>query len=233
MVVAVAILVVDVLICALAVLAGGNDPHRHFREFSLVTWVNAGQLVACAAVCIATYRRRREERGAPATFWLWMAGATAFLALDEMFSLTRTDGVLLSFVRDDLGIPIGMELAIGSLASIRWGDVLQSTFAATLLTVCLRKRRELFRVPAVTGFFAIGAVLLAGALYIDVGPSHAQLVLSGIERLGPILQPVQDTLKLTGFGAILGAFLVAHQSARLDAATSSPAQGRLSSTTAL
>lgn len=229
--VVVLILAADLAICAGAIALGGDDPHRHFREFAFVTWLNAGQLLACAAVAAATYARRADQPGAEPVVWLCLSGATAFLALDEVFSLSRTDGVILTFLRQDLGLPIGMELQLGSLGAIRWGDVLQGAYAATVMAVCLRYRSELLRLPSVVTVFGLGAALLAGALYIDAGPSHAQFLLPGVDRLGPMLEPLQDTLKLTGFGAVLGAFVLAHRYAdTAPAKRELGAHGKLSST---
>lgn len=48
----------------------------------------------------------------------------------------------------------------------------------------------------------------------------------------PMLEPMQDALELTGFGPVLGAFVLAHHHARVARPSIDPAhpRGRLSST---
>lgn len=118
--------------------------------------------------------------------------------------------------------------ALGGLGSVRAGDILQALYAGSVLFVFAYYRQELLRVPAAARLFALGGALLAGALYIDAGPSHGQFLLPGTASLGSGLEPLQDSLKLMGFGAVLGGFVVIYGNAKSTSAAASPTSTDLS-----
>jgi hypothetical protein len=166
------ILAGDVVACGVAMLAGGEKPHRDFGEGDPITWLNAIQLGACAAISWRIFGLRAPQDRQAAGFWLWTLAGASFLTLDELLSFHETHGIVLEFVRDGLGLPLGTDLKIGGTSILSYGDVIQILYAVPVLAVCGYYRGELLREPAGVPFFGLGTAALALSLYIDAVPMH-------------------------------------------------------------
>ena len=201
------ILAGDVVACGVAMLAGGEKPHRDFGEGDPITWLNAIQLGACAAISWRIFGLRAPQDRQAAGFWLWTLAGASFLTLDELLSFHETHGIVLEFVRDGLGLPLGTDLKIGGTAILSYGDVIQILYAVPVLAVCGYYRGELLRESTGLAFFGLGTAALALSLYIDAVPMHGHPLPFGLVTSDTWLKAIEESWKLIGFGAILGGFL--------------------------
>ena len=194
------LLLLDVVVCAIVALAGGNRPNYYFYEGRFITWLNAAQIVAACIVAIGIYRARTagNERGA-GVFWILVALGSAFLAVDEIFEIHEN---------------LGMRLREAKLPRIPvvngWGDVVLIAYGLAALAVCLRWRREIAANREALLYLALGGALLVGSELIDIFGIH-----QGRER--DWWSVAEESQKVLGFAAILGGLIIRWIDARRDA----------------
>jgi len=191
--IALILILVDVLVCVLAVVDGGNRPNRHFIEGGIITWLNALQLLLSAGVACLIYRRRTAENvppGEAAGFWLLVALGSVYLAIDEVATIHESIGHYLQ----EHHVP-HPPLLNG------YGDVVLLLYGVLVLAICWRFRREIWRDHQSLKFLALGATLLVVSESLDFFGVH-----EGRERFW--WSVAEESCKFTGFGAMLGGVLL-------------------------
>jgi hypothetical protein len=186
----VALIALDLVICVVAAAAGGNRPNRHFVEGELITWLNALQLLLTAVIAVAVFGKRlRQARGAgeSARFWLLVAFGSLFLALDEVLTFHESLG---QFLRES-HLP-RLPLLNG------WGDAVLLVYGIVVMLICWWYRRELLANSQRFRFLVLGALFLVISELVDFFGVH-----EGRERFW--WSVTEETFKLMGFGALLGA----------------------------
>jgi len=186
----IAIIALDLVICVIAAAAGGNRPNRHFIEGGLITWLNALQLLLTAVIALAVFGKRLKQArvaGESARFWLLVSVGSLFLAFDEVLTFHESLG---QFLRES-HLP-RLPLLNG------WGDAVLLVYGIVVLLICWRYRRELLADPQSFRFLALGALFLVISELDDFFGVH-----EGRERFW--WSVTEESFKLMGFGALLGA----------------------------
>lgn len=205
------LVVVDVAVCTVAIIAaGGRHADLYFQERGAVNYLNAMQLSAASALCLAIYAARRHDRSdalKSARFWLLASAGSLYLALEEAFELKHILGAVLanwgSFqpVRSVLGYDMPrLPLFTQASGPMTLGLLIIS------LALCWRFRRELLRDRRASYFILSGLLILTLSEIVDVFVSHKAILkywISVIEESGEFI----------GFGAILGGFILLYQNA--------------------
>jgi len=197
---ALAIIALNAVACAVAVKAGGRRPERFFEESTFTTWLSAMQILGIAAFAVAIYVIRQLDpnaRGRSHRFWILVAIGAAFFAMDEIFQYHEG---LAGYLIDVQKWP---------QPRIKLDDLFVAGYGAVALLVCWVHRRDLPRDRRVLTFFAAGLVLLVVSQAIDTFGPH--------KRTAHWLWVPEESSKTLGFATILGGFILQLESALLSA----------------
>ena len=198
----------DIVVCAIAIIAGGSSPARFFDEGQLIDQLNFLQLVAIgllsAALCAARIRDASSPR-AGAAFWLLAAAGGLYLAVDELLELHESGGRTFKLLRVAFGIQLPDYITVGDVRVMTPGDLLQLGYAIPVLALIWLHRREFGRDRRALAFFGVGAFFLAVSMLIDLtgfyDEKRLRFDLPGY--VDELLWAIEESVKLIGFGAIL------------------------------
>jgi hypothetical protein len=212
-----AVVMANALLVLLA-LALGDRPQAEFGESGFVTDVHVVVLISAAAFAGLTFRARRAGSvrrrlwAAPELFWLLVAAAFVFLAVDEASRLH--EGVDKRFHEYVLGYG-------PTVLSTRLDDLLVGVYGLGAVALCWRYRAEVLRVPGLAGILVVALAFVFIDMLIDlVNHDDVLRLLKGSlaerQRLDATLVVVEESVKVqTGSLFCLG-FWVAWRTASAE-----------------
>lgn len=209
-----AVVVVNILLVLLAI-AVGEQPQSAFKESGFMTKLHVVVLLLAAVFAGLTFQARRASGHpagvrrsvltAPELFWLIVAAAFVFLAIDELARVH--EGFDKRF----------HELILHQKPThitTRIDDVLIGLYGVGALAVCWRYRAEVLRVPATARILGVALVLLFIDVVIDLLDHDDVLKLfahsyRSLQRLGGWATVVEESVKVLAGSLFCLAFYVA------------------------
>lgn len=142
--------------------------------------------------------------------WLWLALAAAslYLCVDELAGFHEHRGLYLTFLREQMHLPLSDYGRLGRLKLPHYSDMILISYGLAALWAAFKLRKQLFATARSTLFFAAGAGLLFLSLAIDTNMLHR--LVPALDLHGPnihLLEAWEESFKLTGFSAIVSGLI--------------------------
>jgi hypothetical protein len=209
-----AVVVANALLVLLA-LALGDRPQAEFGESGFVTDVHVVVLSLAAVFAGLTFRARRAGSvrrrlwAAPELFWMLVAVAFVFLAIDEASRFH--EGVDKRFHEYVLAYE-------PTLLSTRLDDLLVGIYGLGAVALCWHYREEVRRIPGLPGILVVALAMVFVDMLIDLANHDDVLrMLAGSpaerRRLTAIVAVVEESLKVLAGSLFCLAFWVAWRAA--------------------
>lgn len=197
--------VASAVFCLAAALAGGQDPAYHFQEFRLGTYYNALQLFGCALFSLALSRQFKivgEIRSA--CFWLIVAVGSCYLIADELFSFHEFRGTIISFLINQLKIPLGDYAVYTERFYLTHSDFILIFYGLITVLICWYFRAEFFKERRSIYYLYFGTAMLLASIVIDFNllmKVHPNLDVHGANVSA--MTAFEETFKTIGVAAIM------------------------------